>query len=121
MARAAVGKRGTLVRDARGVAVHHVAFGVSLYAKHALCLVNKADPRGDGRPPRVLAVVRVALGFQDLVGVTPLDASLMIATAVVRALADGTDSMGGQPPEPPAGATGAALQDPLRTDTLPGL
>lgn len=113
------GAKGTLQRGADGVAIHHVHFTVSLYAEHGGVLVSKSDPRGDGRPPRPLASVRIPLGFRDLVGLPSMDASLTIARSIVEALARGTDAPRPEAPAPPEGVTGAAL-DPLRTDTIPG-
>ena len=112
--------KGTLARDSKGVPVHHVSISLSLYAQHALAVVRKADPRGDGRPPRTLASVRVDVGFLALVGLPSVDAALMIVRAVELALARGPDNGQAQPPAPPEGVTGAAV-DPLRTDKLPGL
>lgn len=111
---------GSLVRDASGVPIHHVTMGWSLYADHALVRVLKSDPRGDGRPPRVLATLRVPVGFHDLVGLPSLDAALALSRALTAALARNDDTARAQPPAPPAGATGAAV-DPLRTDSLPDL
>lgn len=109
-----------MVRDARGIPIHHVSMSWSLYAHHSVVSVRKADPRGDGRPPRSLAAVRVSLGFLDLVGQPSLDAALTMSRALVLALARGDVDAKAQPPAPPEGATGAALIDPAQT-ALPGL
>lgn len=108
------------MRDARGIPIHHVSMSWSLYAHHSVVSVRKADPRGDGRPPRSLAAVRVPLGFLDLVGQPSLDAALTMSRALVLALARGPENGQAQPPAPPEGATGAALYDPAQ-QVLPGL
>lgn len=102
------------------MAIHHVSIAVSLYASHSVILVVKADARGGGRPPRVLATVRHPVGFLDLVGLPSLDAALTVARWSVEALARGDDIRRPKAPAPPEGATGAAV-DPLKTDKLPTL
>ncbi len=64
----------------------HVAYAVSLYARHGVAIVTLGDPRSDGRPRRLLGTVRIPVGTEDLVGRTSLDTSLVILTAVGEAL-----------------------------------
>lgn len=111
---------GSLVRDARGVAIHHLVMGWSIYSEHSVVHVLKSDPRGDGRPPRHLADVRVPIGFLALVGMPSMDAALTLARALVESLARATDSGLAQPPAPPEGATGAVLKGTV-DNPLPGL
>lgn len=64
----------------------HLAYAVSLYTRHGVAIVTLGDPRSDGRPRRLLGTVRIPVGTQDLVGRTPLDTALIVATAVIEAL-----------------------------------
>jgi hypothetical protein len=69
-----------------GERTRHIAFAVSLYADHGVALVTVADPRSDGRPRRMLAGFRIPVGYADLVGLPPVDASLRVADACAEAL-----------------------------------
>lgn len=66
--------------------IPHVAFAVTLYDHHSVALVTLSDPRGDGRPRRMLAGFRVPLGRDDLVGLAPVPLSLKISKALTEAL-----------------------------------
>lgn len=113
-------RSGTLARDPRGIPIHHVSMGWSVYASHSLVRILKSDPRGDGRPPRVLATLRVPVGFLALVGLPSMDAALTLSRALTEELARGGDTSRPKAPAPPEGVMGAAV-DPLLSDTLPGL
>jgi hypothetical protein len=85
----------------------HMAYAVSLHDRHALVIVTVADPRGDGRPRRMLAGLRIAVGRTDLVGLPPLDVSLKVARAVVEALSAQVPTVDRRRrPEPPGGLQG---------------
>jgi hypothetical protein len=91
----------------RSTRPRHIAFAVSLYDRHSVALVTLADPRSDGRARRLLAGFRFPVGTHDLVGLTPVDASLIVAQALAEALsAESSTIARPQAPAPPGGSRG---------------
>ena len=91
----------------RSTRPRHIAFAVSLYERHGVALVTLADPRSDGRARRMLAGFRIPLGTHDLVGLSPLDASQLIAAALAEQLsADSVTIRRPKAPAPPRGPQG---------------
>lgn len=90
-----------------GARPDHLAYAISLYPHHSLAIVTAADPRGDGRPRRLLGTVRLPVGNEDLVGRTTLDTTYVMAQAVVEALsALGGRSVALAPRHPRRGSQG---------------
>lgn len=91
----------------RSTRPRHIAFAVSLYDRHGVALVTLADPRSDGRARRLLAGFRIAVGTHDLVGLSPVDASLLVAQALAEALsAERATIPRPAAPAPPGGPRG---------------